>query len=102
MDNIAMCRTGDGGYAYDNSNLSGSWLEGSAMAALALKEIGEGEKADAVLSMMEKLQLPSGIFPQASIPELKTGEQDRVIQDVPSVAPCAWFILAVNGTNPLG
>jgi hypothetical protein len=51
--------------------------------------------------MMEKLQLSSGIFPQASIPELKTGEQDRVIQDVPSVAPCAWFILAVNGTNPL-
>ena len=101
MDNIAMCRAGDGGYAYDNSNVSGSWLEGTAMAALALKEIGEGEKADASLSMMEKLQLPSGIFPQASVPELKTGEQDRVIQDVASVAPCAWFILAVNGTNPL-
>ena len=101
MDNIAMCRAGDGGYAYDNSNISGSWLEGSAIAALALKEIGEKEKANAALSMMEKLQLPSGIFPQTSIPELKTGEKDRVIENIPSVAPCAWFILAVNGTNPL-
>ena len=102
MDNIAMCRAGDGGYAYDNSNISGSWLEGSAMAALALKEIGEGDKADTVLAMMEKLQRPSGIFPQTSVPELKTGEKDRIITDIPSVAPSAWFILAVNGSNPLG
>ena len=101
MDNIVMCRAADGGYSYDNSNTSGSWLEGSAMAALALKEIGEKEQADAVLTVMDKLQVSSGLFPQASIPELQTGEKDRVIENIPSVAPCAWYILAVNGANPL-
>jgi hypothetical protein len=52
--------------------------------------------------MMETVQLTSGAFPQASIPELRTGEADTVFKDWPSVGPCAWFILAVNEQNPLG
>ena len=100
MDNLAMCRTGEGGYSYDNSSTAGSWLEGTAMAALALKEIGEADKAEEALAMMEQHQLLSGTFPQTSVPELQTGERDRTISNWPSVAPCAWFILAVNGFNP--
>ena len=100
MDNIAMCHTNEGGYSFDNSNTDGSWLEGTAIAALALKEIGETEKAGTALSVLEKNQLPSGSFPEASVPELKTGEEDRIIRNLPSVAPCAWFILAVNDFNP--
>ena len=102
MDNMEKCLAKDGGYSYDNSNCDGSWLEGTAIAALALKQIGNEEKAEAALEAMEQMQLPSGSFPQASISELKTGEQDRTINDWPSVAPCAWFVLAVNGVNPLG
>ena len=101
MDNIEKCRAADGGYSYDNSATGGSLLENTAMAALALKLIGETEKAEAALTMMEGAQLPSGAFPQASVPELKTGEKDTVFRDWPSVGPCAWFILAVNGINPL-
>ena len=100
MDNMERCLAADGGYSYDNSCSDGSWLEGTAIAALALKQIGKEEEAEAALTMMEGLQTPSGAFPQASIPELKTGEKDRVINDWPSVSPCAWFILAVNGENP--
>ena len=100
MDNMEKCLAADGGYSYDNSCTDGSWLEGTAIAALALKQIGKEEEAEAALTMMEGLQTPSGSFPQASIPELKTGEKDRTINDWPSVGPCAWFILAVNGENP--
>ena len=100
MDNIDSCLADDDGYSYDNSNTDGSWLEGTAIAALAFKEIGEDELAEDALSMMAGLQLPSGSFPQASIPELETGELDRVIVNLPSVGPCAWFILAENGHNP--
>ena len=101
MDNIDACLASDGGYAYGNAFTDGSLLENTAMAALALNRIGEKEKAEAALAMMEGTQLPSGAFPQASVPELKTGEKDTVFRDWPSVGPCAWFILAVNGTNPL-
>lgn len=100
MDNIEKCLAPDGGYAYANADISGSWVEGSAMAALALKETGNQEAAENVVAAMEALQISSGSFPQASVPELKTGEEDRVINDLPSVGACAWFILAVNGWNP--
>ena len=102
LDNMDKCLAKDGGYSYDISCCDGSWLEGTAIAALALKQTGNDEKAEAALQAMAQMQLPSGSFPQASIAELKTGEQDRTLNDWPSVAPCAWFILAVNGVNPLG
>lgn len=102
MDNLEVCLASDGGYAFDNSCTDGSLLENTAMAALALKRIGETEAAEAALAMMETVQLSNGTFPQASIPELRTGEAETVFNDWPSVGPCAWFILAVNGQNPLG
>ena len=99
MNNIKQAAASDGGYSYDNSNKSGSWLEGTAIAALAWKEIGETEKAESVLNAMQKFQLPSGAFPQASVPELLTGEL-RVLNDWPTTGAAAWFIMAVNGYNP--
>lgn len=99
MNNIKQAAAADDGYSYDNSNKTGSWLEGTAIAALAWKEIGESEKAENVLNAMQKFQLPSGAFPQASIPELLTGEL-RVINDWPTTGATAWFIMAVNGFNP--
>ena len=100
IDNMEKCLADDGGYSYDNSDTSGSWLEGTAIAALALKETGDKEGADKAISAMENFQLSSGTFPQASVPELATGETDHIINDLPSIGACAWFILAVNGWNP--
>ena len=100
MDNIEKCLAQDGGYAYSNADVSGSWVEGSAMAALALKETGDEEAAENAITAMEELQTSSGSFMQASVPGLQTGEKDRMINDLPSVGACAWFILAVNGWNP--
>ena len=70
------------------------------MAALALKETGDEEAAENAITAMEELQTSSGSFMQASVPGLQTGEKDRMINDLPSVGACAWFILAVNGWNP--
>ena len=100
LDNMEKCLATDGGYAYDNSFRDGSLLESTAIAALALKLAGDTGRAESALATMEKFQLTSGTFPQTSIPELKTGEKDVVFRDWPSVGPCAWFILAVNGANP--
>ena len=100
MDNIERNLASDGGYSYDNSAINGSWLEGTMIAVLALKQTGETEKAENVLSAMEMFQMFTGVFPQASVSELKTGESDRTISDWPTVGATAWYILAVNGTNP--
>ena len=100
FDNMERCRAKDGGYAYDNANLSGSWLEGTAMAALAYERMGEEEKADLILEAIEGFQLPSGAIPQASLSGLSTGEKDRVLNDWPCVGATAWFVLAANGTDP--
>ena len=100
MDNIGLARAADGGYAYDNSATNGSWLEGSAMAALALKQTGNEEAADAVLSAIQQFRLPSGSFPQASIAELRTGELNRTINNWPTLGAAAWFILAADNYDP--
>lgn len=102
MDNMERCQTEEGGYSYDNSSTEGFWLEGTGLAALALKRTGFDSTSENALAAMEKLQLSSGCFPQASIAELPTGEQDRVISDIPSAGPAAWFIMACNNWNPLG
>ena len=97
MDNIRKCLTKDGGYSYDNSSTDGFWLEGTAIAALALDRTGEEATAETALQAMEQQQLSSGTFPQASVPELKTGEKDRVLNNWPTTGACAWYILAANG-----
>lgn len=101
LDNLIACLASDGGYSYDNSCTDGAWLEGTGMAALAFQQMGDEEAAAQLLSAMEQYQLSSGIFPQAGVSELDTGELDLTFNDWPSVAPCAWYILAVNGSNPL-
>ena len=100
MDNIERNLASDGGYSYDNSATDGSWTEGTAIAVLALKQAGETEKAEKALSALDAFQLSSGVFPQASVSELKTGESDRTISGWPAVGATAWYVLAVNGTNP--
>ena len=102
LDNMESCLTSDGGYSYDNSATDGFWLEGTAIAALALSESGDAETAEAALTAMEAQQLSTGAFPQASVSVLATGEKDREISGWPSVGASAWYILAVNGYNPLG
>ncbi len=101
MDNMERCMTTDGGYSYDNSNTDGLWLEGTAMAAQALKKAGRENASESAMEAMRKYQLPSGGFPQASIGELQTGELDHVITDIPSAGPAAWYIMACNDFNPL-
>ncbi|MBR2256570.1 MAG: hypothetical protein IJ899_04360 [Blautia sp.] len=101
LDNMDSCLTSEGGYSYDNSNTDGFWLEGTAIAALALSETDDPETSEQALAAMDALQLSSGAFPQASIPTLATGEKDTEIYNWPSTGVCGWYILAVNGYNPL-
>ena len=103
LDNVkSNCKSKDGGFAYDNTtnNAEGFWVEGTAMTALSFSMQGETDVADRALSTIESVQLPSGGFPDASIPELSTGDMGLTYTDMPRIASSAWYILAVNGYNP--
>ena len=89
-----------------NTN-GGWWPEGTAFTALMDRLEGDEEAAAASLETLRRIQLPSGMFPAASIPQLPTGlflldGSPWMYADDPHVAPTAWYILAVNGFNPYG
>ena len=57
------------------------------------------------LKAMETIQLESGLFPAATVPNLSTGfglfdGAPWEYGDAPHIAPTAWFVMAVNGFNP--
>ena len=106
LDTVAGMRTPENGYPFSKGNGNGGWWpEGTAFTALMYKLAGDEEAASASLEALRGIQLESGMFPAASIPELPTGlflfdGSPWVYADDPHVAPTAWYILAVNGFDP--
>ena len=57
------------------------------------------------LKALVSIQLDSGLFPAATVPDLSTGfglfdGSPWEYGDAPHIAPTAWFVMAVNGFNP--
>ncbi len=106
MDTLAGMRAPDGGYPFSKGNGDGGWWpEGTAFTALMERLYGEEEMAREALDALCSVQLESGLFPAATVPELKTGIElfdgsPWVYTDDPHIAPAAWFVLAVNGFDP--
>lgn len=103
LDNVnSSCKSGEGGFAYDNTRegADGFWVEGTAMAALSYALLGESDDADRILSVVEAAQLPSGGFPEASVPDLPTGDLAKSFTGMPRIASCAWYIMAASSYNP--
>ena len=106
MDTLAAMRTPDNGYPFSKGSGDGGWWpEGTAFTALMYRLAGETETADASLEALSAIQLENGLFPAASVPELKTGLElfdgsPWAYTDDPHIAPAAWFIMAVNEFDP--
>ncbi len=106
LDTVAGMRTPEDGYPFSKGNGDGGWWpEGTAFTALMYRLAGDEDAAAASLEALRGIQLESGMFPAASIPELPTGlflfdGSSWVYADDPHVAPTAWYILAVNGFDP--
>ena len=106
LNTLSEMQTPEGGYPFSKGNGDGGWWpEGTAFTALMYRLEGDDETAAASLEALREIQLESGMFPAASVPELQTGlflfdGSPWLYADDPHVAPTAWFILAVNGVNP--
>lgn len=95
-----------------SSASAGTWLEGTAFAALALQRINPG-LAKQFLGAVEKNMAPDGYIYASIEPELSTGltvgpafqpntpEKPFQYYRRPSLAPTAWAVLAGLEVNPL-
>lgn len=93
-----------------NTDLDGIWTEGTAQAALLLRERGLDEKADAYLQTLWRARDPaSGWMKATDGKPLSTGlsagigaETDAmfVYYPYPHLGATAWSILALNESNP--
>ena len=106
LKTVEKMKVPDGGYPFCASNASGGWwAEGTAYTALMYRLRGEKEKAGEALKALETIQLETGLFPAATVPNLSTGlglfdGSPWEYGDAPHIAPTAWFVMAVNGFNP--
>lgn len=96
----------EGGYPFCASNINGGWwAEGTSFTALMYRLRGENKLAEEALKALESIQLDSGLFPAATVPDLSTGIElfdgsPWVYGTTPHIAPTAWFVMALNGFNP--
>ena len=96
----------EGGYPFCAANANGGWwAEGTAYTALMYRLRGEDGPAEDALKALETIQLETGLFPAATVPNLSTGFElfdgsPWEYGDAPHIAPTAWFVMAVNGFNP--
>ena len=103
---VEQMKQPEGGYPFCASNRNGGWwAEGTAYTALMYRLRGEDDRAEAALNALESIQLDSGLFPAATVPNLSTGfdlfdGSPWEYGDAPHIAPTAWFVMAVNGFNP--
>ena len=103
---VADMKLPEGGYPFCASNVNGGWwAEGTAYTALMYRLQGEGSLSEEALKSLESIQLDSGLFPAATVPNLSTGfdlfdGSPWEYSTAPHIAPTAWFIMAVNGFNP--
>ena len=105
MDFIEQNMAVDGGYDF-NDDLDGVWLEGTAQVALAYKEIGNEEKYEEVLRLLNNYTLPEGGVYAANHDGVSTG---LIVSgtDVPwvynmheHVGATSWVCFANQGINP--
>ena len=103
---VEQMKLPEGGYPFCASNKNGGWwAEGTAYTALMYRLRGEDEKAEEALNALVSIQLETGLFPAATVPNLSTGfdlftGDPWEYSDAPHIAPTAWFVMAVNGFNP--
>ena len=103
---VESMRQPDGGYPFCLENKNGGWwAEGTAYTALMYRLRGEDRTAAASLKALEKIQLDSGLFPAATVPDLSTGLNlfdgtPWEYGDEPHITPTAWYVMAVNRFNP--
>ena len=103
---VEEMKTPEGGYPFCASNRNGGWwAEGTAYTALMYRLRGEDGRAEEALDALASIQLESGLFPAATVPDLSTGfdlfdGSPWEYGEAPHIAPAAWFVMAVNGFNP--
>ena len=106
LETVEAMKLPEGGYPFCASNVNGGWwAEGTAFTALMYRLRGEEDKAEEALGALEGIQLESGLFPAATVPDLSTGfwlfdGTPWEYGAAPHIAPTAWFVMAVNGFNP--
>ena len=106
LKTVEQMKLPEGGYPFCASNRNGGWwAEGTAYTALMYRLRGEDEPAEEALKALESIQLETGLFPAATVPNLSTGfdlfnGEPWEYGDAPHIAPAAWFVMAVNGFNP--
>ncbi len=88
----------EGGFDY-NTDRDGIWYEGTAQMAVAYIAVGEKERADRLIELIEKAQLPNGAIPAASKDGLTTGFNWSYFHRG-HLGATAWYIFAKLGVNP--
>ena len=106
LEMVEQMKQAEGGYPFCLENRNGGWwAEGTSYTALMYRLLGDKEKAAAALDALKGIQLASGLFPAATVPNLSTGFElfdgsPWEYSDAPHIAPTAWYVMAVNGFNP--
>ncbi|ADY68209.1 hypothetical protein [Agrobacterium tumefaciens] len=96
-----------GGFDF-NDDRDGVWLEGTAQAALAFQQVGDAERAEALLATIAAQISPDNLIYATVGDELTTGLMigptstfaDFKYFRLPHVGATAWAILAAKGWNP--
>jgi hypothetical protein len=97
----------EGGYDFNN-DLDGDWLEGTAQAALVLRETGHPEKAEPLFATIAKQREPGGLVYATENEQLTTGLQvgpnsapgDFKYYRLPHIGATGWAVLAALDINP--
>jgi hypothetical protein len=95
-----------GGYDFD-ADKDGVWLEGTAQAALAYKELGRDEKYREILAYLESVALPDGSLTAADRDGVTTGftvggsDSPWLYFRRRHLGATAWLAFAQAGYNPL-
>ncbi len=91
-----------------NDDRDGIWLEGTAIAALAARRLGQPETAARFMATLRAQTSPGGLVYACTTPTLTTGlstgldthAADFLYYRRPHVAATAWAVLAQLGANP--
>jgi hypothetical protein len=97
----------EGGYDFNNDR-DGVWLEGTAQAALVLRETGHPEKAEPLFATIAKQREPGGLVYATENEQLTTGLQvgpnsapgDFKYYRLPHIGATGWAVLAALDINP--
>ena len=91
-----------------NDDRDGIWLEGTAIAALTARRLGQDGVAAHLMATLRAQTSAGGLIYAASTPQLTTGlsigldthAPDFLYYRRPHLAPTAWAVLAQLGADP--